>query len=227
MSRRHPALPQEGLVASGHRAGNTVEVAMAAIDRGIDLIETDIWYRHGNLEIRHQRRLGWTPFYWESGHLSVHIGRQLHLREILRGTPETSLLFLDLKGEELELGPAIVEEIATTSPGRIVAVCGRNYPQIDLIVNEPGIVPFYSVGKPDEWESAWPRLKRMAYPAVSLHADLATEATMTRLKDMGATVVCWAVDTAEQACELAARGVDGFTSDSTDLLQKIYMNRTI
>ena len=216
----HPGLPSHRPLAIAHRGGNTIEDAQRTIALGCDLIETDIWYRNGHLELRHKHRLGPLPILWERWSLALAIN-QLKLDDLLDTIDEDSLLFLDLKGEEEELGPAIVEEMRRTRPGHRIALCGRCYPQLDAVLGEPDVTVFYSVGEEREWPEAWPRLEAMPWPALSLHRKLATPATMDRLNAMGATVVCWAVNTVSDARRLREMGVSGFTSDNLALLRQL------
>lgn len=220
MPPRHPGLPTHRPLAIAHRGGNSIEDARHTIALGCDLIETDIWYRHGHLELRHKHRLGPVPILWERWSLALAIN-QLTLADLLDTIDEDSLLFLDLKGDETELGPAIVDEMRRTSPGRRIALCGRSYPQLDAVLAEPDVTVFYSVGESNEWPEAWPRLEAMEWPALSLHRKLATPETMARLRAMNATVVCWDVNTVSHARHLWELGVSGFTSDNLTLLRAL------
>lgn len=220
MSPLHPGLPTHRPLAIAHRGGNSIEDARRTIALGCDLIETDIWYRHGHLELRHKHRLGPLPILWERWSLALAIN-QLTLADLLATIDEDSLLFLDLKGDEIELGPAIVDEMRRTAPNNRIALCGRSYPQLDAVLGEPDVTVFYSVGEEREWPEAWPRLEAMTSPALSLHRKLATPETMERLNAMNATVVCWDVNTVAHARHLRELGVSGFTSDNLALLGQL------
>lgn len=215
-------LPDHRPLMIAHRGGNSIPCACEAAWLGADMIETDIWLRGNRLEIRHMNRLG--PILWERWRVAIGWPR-LTLRELLQGTPDDALLFLDLKGEDMELGPAIVDELRRTAPERPVAVCGRNYPQMDRLLATPNVLLFYSVGEMKEWAAAWPRLEAMERPALSLRRSLATPAVMSRLNEMNATVVCWDVNTPEQLKSLQEIGVDGATTDSPDLIRQVVRAR--
>ncbi|HWV24919.1 MAG TPA: glycerophosphodiester phosphodiesterase [Thermomicrobiales bacterium] len=216
----HPGLPHHRPLAIAHRGGNSIEEAQRTIALGCDMIETDIWYHNGHLELRHKHRLGPLPILWERWSVAL-AANQLKLADLLDTIDEDSLLFLDLKGEETRLGPAIVAEMRRTRPGKRIALCGRSYPQLDLVLAEPDVTVFYSVGEKNEWPEAWPHLEAMEWPALSLHRKLATPETMARLRDMNATVVCWNVNTIADARRLRELGVAGFTSDNLDLLRQL------
>lgn len=223
MSTATNALPEHRPLMIAHRAGNSLATAEEAIRIGADLLETDIWLHGGKLEIRHPNRRG--PILWERWRVRFNTGPWPTLRQLLDETPEAALLFLDLKGDNRDLGPRILEELGRAAPGRPIAVCGRDYPQLDPLIDVPGITLFYSVGEQKEWASAWPRLEAMTSPAVSLKRHLASEPTMARLKEMGATVVCWGVNTPEELERLHAMGVDGFTTDNKLLIRQVSATR--
>lgn len=224
MGRLHPSLPQHRPLTSAHRAGNSIHAAIHADRLGIDLIETDVWLREQDLDIRHMHRLGKLPILWERWKVRLDL-RSLKLHMLLRALEDDALLFLDLKGQEPDLGRVIVDELREHAPNMRVVLCGRSYPQLDPLVGEPGVTVFYSVGEAKEWAAAWPRLERMEWPAISIHRKLVTPEVMQRLKAMNATVICWNVMTAAQAADLYAMGVDGFTSDNLDLLADIARRR--
>lgn len=220
MAKLHPGLPRHRPLAIAHRAGNSIAEAKRAIAIAADMIETDIWLRGTHLDIRHMHRLGPLPILWERWRLGID-WKCLQLHELLEAMDDDALLFLDLKGNEPDLGEAIVSEIRRHAPKRHVAVCGRTYEQLDRIIDEPEVTVFYSVGEAKEWSAAWPRLERMAWPALSVHRKLVNPEVMARLTAMNATVVSWNVNTPAHAQFLWELGVDGFTSDNASLLHAI------
>lgn len=213
--------------ASAHRAGNTRQHALAAIEAGADLLETDIWLHKGRLELRHKQTLGPIPILWEKWSIAPGWTPRYHLRELLHDVPEDILIFLDFKGEEMELGPEVLKELEQSAPNRTVAICGRNYPQLQTIADAPNILCFYSVGAEEEWPIAQNLIAANAHPALSIHANLATPERMKWINDLGGTVVCWDVQDAEHMRRLRELGVDGFTTDSSDLLTAIRNIRNI
>lgn len=206
---------------SAHRAGNTRDDALRAIEAGADLLETDIWLHKGRLELRHKQTLGPIPILWEKWAIAPGWTPRYTLRELLHDTPEDIVLFLDFKGEELDLGPAVLNELQRTAPNRVVAICGRNYPQLLTIADAPNILCFFSVGDAEEWPVAQELIAASVHPALSIHASLATPERMAWINDLGGVVVCWDVQTEERMDELRALGVDGFTTDNPELLTRI------
>lgn len=207
--------------ASAHRAGNSREQALRAIEAGADLLETDIWLHRGRLELRHKQTLGPVPILWEKWSIAPGWTPRYLLRDLLHDAPEDILLFLDFKGEAMDLGPEVLKELQRFAPDRVVAICGRNYPQLQTIADAPNILCFYSVGENEEWSTAQKLIADSTYPALSIHADLATPERMAWMNDIGGVVVCWNVQTVEKMEELRKLGVDGFTTDSPELLTRI------
>lgn len=207
--------------ASAHRAGNSRQGALTAIEAGADLLETDIWLHKGQLELRHKQTLGPLPILWEKWSIAPGWKPRYTLRQLLEDVPPEVLPFLDFKGTEMELGPAVLAELQRSAPERIVAICGRNYPQLQTIADEPNILCFYSVGTEEEWPAAKELIAASDYPAASLDASLATPERMAWITSLGGIVVCWNVESEAQMQALRALGVDGFTTDSHNLLGKI------
>lgn len=135
------------------------------------------------------------------------------------------MLFLDFKGDEMELGPEVLNELQRFAPNRVVSICGRNYPQLQTIADEPNILCFYSVGDEKEWPEAQKLIAAADFPALSIKANLATPERMQWLDDIGGVAVAWDVQTPEEARSLRALGVDGFTTDNPELLTAIRKQR--
>lgn len=207
--------------ASAHRAGNSREDALAAIDSGADLIETDIWLHKGQLELRHKQTLGPIPILWERWAIAPGWLPRYTLRDLLQDLPDDVLIFLDFKGENMDLGPAVLEELDRTAPNRTIAICGRNYPQLQTIADEEHVIPFYSVGDEKEWPKAQKLIEASNPPALSLLAELATPDKLAWMKERDGTTVCWGVESDEQMQRLRDMGVDGFTTDSNELMLRI------
>lgn len=207
--------------ASAHRAGNNRREALKAIEAGADLLETDIWLHKGRLELRHKETLGPIPILWEKWAIAPGWTRRYLLRDLLKDAPEDILLFLDFKGNNPDLGPEVLKELQRYAPERTVAICGRNYPLLQTIAEEPNILCFYSVGSEEEWPVAQELIAANSYPALSIEESLATPERMEWINSLGGVVVCWNVQTAERMQELRALGVDGFTTDSPELLYLI------
>lgn len=207
--------------ASAHRAGNNRRQALKAIEAGADLLETDIWLHNGRLELRHKQTLGPIPILWEKWSLAPGWTPRYLLRDLLEDVPEDVFIFLDFKGENMDLGPEVLKELQHSAPDRVVAICGRNYPQLQTIAEAPNIICFYSVGDEEEWPTAQKLISASSHPALSIEASLATAERMDWINELGGVVVCWNVQTEERMRELRKLGVDGFTTDNPGLITRI------
>lgn len=221
MESRHPALPPERPLMIAHRAGNSVALAERAMAAGADLIETDVWRFRKRLEIRHVKTMGPVPLLWDRWELHPGWGPRFQLTGLIENVPADRRLLLDLKGEDPNLGTAIVETIQDLQPTRQIIVCGRTWHQLDRIVDHPRVTVFYSVGSDEELANVWSRLKPMRHPAVSVNCRYLTPELMRRFKDVGATVVSWTINTIESAKRFHEMGVDGFTTDNLVLIQRV------
>lgn len=207
--------------ASAHRAGNSRQAAIRAVEAGADMIETDIWLHKGRLELRHKRTLGPIPILWEKWAIEPGWKPRYLLRHLLQDVPDDVLIFLDFKGDDQGLGPAVLEELRQFAPDRVVATCGRDYPQLQVIDSAPNIITFYSVGEEEEWPIAHDFIRRSSTPALSIAAELATQQRIDWIRDLGGPVVCWGVRNPEEMQRLRAMGVDGFTTDSRDVIRDV------
>ncbi len=221
MEARHPALPSERPLMIAHRAGNTPELAAGAIAAGADLIEVDLWRYRSRLEIRHVKTMGPIPLLWDRWELHPGWRPRFQLAALLERVPVEQLLFLDLKGEDPALGPDIVGTIRTLQPERRIILCGRTWPQLDRLVDDPDVCLFYSVGSDEELANIWGRIRPMRHPAISINRRYLTPELMGRFKEIGATVVSWSINTLDDAKRFHEMGVDGFTSDNLELIRHI------
>ena len=223
------AIPPHRPLAIAHRAGNRAALASRAIAHGADMLETDVWLHRDILEVRHDERVtvlgrelpllrdGWR-LHW----LSRSLRRIEHLME---ETPLDARLFLDLKGTSPLLGVRLVEWINANQPERHIIVCGRAWDQLDAIEPLPNVVAVYSVGNAEELAAFWDHAARLDVPAISLNHTLATPGVMARLKAMNALVICWTVNDPARMEALRTLGVDGFTTDSVDVIDRIVRDR--
>lgn len=221
----HPILPNHRPLAIAHRWGNSVRTALAAIEAGFDMIETDLWPFHGRLEIRHAKSIGPLPIYWEKWYIESIGNRQLQLADLIQALPPAAPLFIDFKGTLPWLGERAVEAIEQVQQGRQVIVCGRAWSQLDPIETLPNVHTFYSVGNEAELALVWEKLEAQQHPAISIQHDLLDDDTLGRLNDLGTTIVAWTVNDPAVAARLFRGGVDGFTSDNVELLQHIVTHR--
>lgn len=209
------------LLAIAHRAGNDLARLRMAEEIGVDLIETDLWYYRGRLEVRHVKTLGPVPVLWDRWRLEPGWRPRFQLPELLAAVGERTTLFLDLKGTHPRLPVALRDALEQDHRDRPVVVCSQSWDLLDALLpcSELGIV--YSVGNPRMLQSVWPRLARLRSPAVSIDQRLLSPETMRTFTERSVSVVTWTVNTEERMNELLAWGVDGIISDNFDLLRRV------
>lgn len=226
----HPHwLPRERPLAIAHRAGNDLDHAWEAFRAGADLIETDIWSYRGRLELRHVKTMGPLPLLWDRWTIEPGWRKRLVLEDLLRALPIEAGLFLDLKGNDPNLGRMVVDAIQREQPLRKLdrkpILCGRNWRQLDPVSGNPEVMTFCSVGSDQELAAVWERLRRMPHPAISIHCRYLTPEIIGRLKDLGTTIVTWPINSITSARRLHDLDVDGFTSDNAWLISNIARDR--
>lgn len=221
----HPILPNHRPLAIAHRWGNSIPLALGAIEAGFDMIETDLWPFHGRLEVRHAKSLGPLPVYWEKWYIEGIGNHQLQLADLVRALPPSAPLFIDFKGTLPWLGERAIEAIEAVQQGRQVIVCGRAWTQLDPIESFPNVHAFYSVGNEAELALVWEKLEAQENPAISIQHNLLDDDTIGRLNDLDTTIVAWTVNDPDIAAQLFRKGVDGFTSDNVELLKRIVTYR--
>ncbi len=225
MPNTHPVLPNARPLAIAHRGANSAAQVTAALALGVDMLEADVWPRLGRLEIRHDKTIGPLPVFWEKWHIERIGGRPPRLHDILEASPLESLLFLDLKGQNPNLGERVVRAISDFQSDRDIILCGRAWSQLDRVEPLEHVNVFYSVGTEKELASVWAKLERQASPAISIHHGLLTEEVIDRLNQLKTTIIAWTVNDLAIARTLFERGIDGFTSDNHDLLAQVVRHR--
>jgi len=233
-----------GVVRIAHAYGNRREALDVALAADVDMIEVDMWYRAGEIEIRHERRWSWLPLLADRRGRAVHaMGRfvvplwggyflrpdlgTMRLGELLERTSGRKRLLLDIKARKRSESPAFARKIADVVAEHgaqdWVAVCGQYWPVIrDLRAVAPEIEVRYSI----EWPVQWQRFVEMA-PAdagsrrVCIEHRFLDAEKQSFLEQHGVDVYCWTVDGRADAEALVSRGVDGITSNDLDLLASL------
>ncbi len=228
-------------VRIAHAYGNTRHALRRALAADIDMIEADVWYRSGRIEIRHERRLNPLPLLTDKrmrGHqpgplaLPLPHGyyvrpdfRPLPLTEVLKTVRGSRQLLLDVKGryrgdERQAFVRTLVARIREHKAEGYVTVCGQTYPVLDrLRIEAPNLPVRYSIEKPQQWR----RFLRMAESDDTVRAACISyrflDADKWRLlAESGIDVYCWTVDDPADAARLVAEGAGGIISNNLPLL---------
>jgi glycerophosphoryl diester phosphodiesterase len=219
--------PNETLpLAIAHRAGNHLDQLQPAVQAGADLIEADVWLHRGNLEVRHLKTLGPVPILWDRWKLVSGRAPRLYLRELLEAWPKGAELMIDMKGEATAFPDTLAKALEMHHKGRPVTFSGRVWDLLKPLSGFPGGRFFPSCGYQeqvgellDQWQDY--------YDAAVLHASLVTDDNVRAVKDMGASVITWPVNTVETLDEVISAGASGVISDSLDIVRKLAARRPL
>ena len=227
-----------------HAFGNRRDRIEQAIAANVDFIEADLWYRAGDIWVRHERRLGCLPLLYDRkpqgmnsvGPWSLTVFpnhyvrldvRPLRLAELLAATRGKRRLLLDLK-DEYSPGRARVYAAALSSVLREAGsvqssiVCG----QTDVLDSVREVAPEldvrYSIERQQQWNAFLRRLDvDAALRGVCLHHEFLTDPVARLLEQRSLEVFCWTVDQREEARRLVALGVEGIISNDLTLLAQL------
>jgi glycerophosphoryl diester phosphodiesterase len=225
-----------------HAYGNTRERLKTALEADVDIIEADVWYRGGEIWVRHERRVDPLPLLVDKrmrGHslppLSLPLGRRWYLRldfnrlkldELLSTVAGGKGLLLDVKGYyrghgNLEFAQALVRKIYEYGAAEWVSICGQYWPVLDDLRREnPGVEVRYSVERTYQWEKFMrlvgddEHVRRVCIEHRFLNPERARF-----LDERGVDVFCWTVDNHAEAHRLSAAGVHGIISNDLTLLR--------
>jgi glycerophosphoryl diester phosphodiesterase len=210
-----------------------------ALAADVEMIEVDLWFRAGRIEVRHERRLGWvladkrTRGVSRIGPWAMALPRRYYVRldfrplflpELLQTTKGARKLLLDVKAVDVRpsqaFAKALAREIEAARARDWVAVCGQSWPVLDRFREvAPEIEVRYSMQAVWQWEEYVRRLEREeATREVCIHHRMVDAKRAAFLETHGIDTYCWTVDNAGKAAALVARGVDGVISNDLALL---------
>jgi glycerophosphoryl diester phosphodiesterase len=206
------------LVTVAHRAGNDPARLAAAIEAGVDRVEADVHLFRDVLEVRHTKTLGPIPVLWDRW--------ELHGPRTARLTLETVLdaadcdLYVDLKGWNPRLGPAVVAAVRRRHPGALV-VSSRCWSHLDALRSTPDVQLVPSAARPGQVARLLERFPAGSLDGVAVHERLLDDATAGRLLERVGIVYSWPVNDPATAQRLLGLGVTGLISDDVDLLAEL------
>ena len=227
-----------------HAFGNRRDRIEAAIAADVDFIEADLWFRAGDIWVRHERRLCFLPLLYDRKprgmnsfgpwsltvfpHHYIRLDvRPLRLAELLKATRGKRRLLLDLKdGPPPErargYAGALSRLLREAGCAGSSIVCG----QTDVLDSVRDVAPEldvrYSIERPRQWEAFLRRLDAdPALRGVCLHHKFLTEPVARLVEERSLEVFCWTVDEGEEAQRLVALGVDGIISNELTLLAQL------
>lgn len=205
--------------AIAHRAGNTLLGLHTAEHAGADWVEADIWRHRGALEVRHLKTMGPVPLLWDRWRLVRASAPRLHVDELLAGAAPGTRFMFDLKGRDRRLPADLISAFEASGRMAPYMVSSQSWGLLDHFRDIPGVPVAHSVGGPLQLRRVWKRLTWHDRPVVSIHFKLLDARTVGRLKERASGVITWPVNTPEQLQKVIEWGIDGFTSDSLDLIR--------
>ena len=205
-------------ITIAHRAGNELGLLRLAEAAGVDLVEVDVWFYRGRLEVRHLKTLGPAPVLWDRWRLAPAWVPRLQLVDLMDAVRDETTLLVDLKGRDRRLPEALLAVIGRHRGHRWHVVSSQSWSLLDALGATPWLSTVYSIGNRRQLRRIWSRLGRMEHPAVSIHQRLLDPATVRALKERSTSIITWPVNDKWRKDELVAWGVDGIISDNLELL---------
>jgi glycerophosphoryl diester phosphodiesterase len=219
------------MLAIAHRAGNTVEEMSAAIDAGVELVEADVRYYRGALELRHKKTFGrWIlwDYPWEFALRSaVDVPT---VGEILIELRDRGHIMLDLKGVRRAMPRKLAQVLRAA--GVPVTVCTRRWWMLDAFSADPEVRLILSAG--NSWElhrlltiiqlrpRDWPGGRR-AY-GVSVKRTLLTPRIVAELHRNVDVVMTWRVETPIELDDARRLGVTGAIGKNVEVLREFIVS---
>ncbi|MBI1884817.1 MAG: glycerophosphodiester phosphodiesterase [Chloroflexi bacterium] len=244
-------MTQRPVLRIAHAYGNHRERLEEALVGPVDLVEADIWYRSGAIELRHERRAGFLPILLDSrardgsyhGPWAFPLGSRwytrldlwpVRLEELLAKAKGRRGLMLDTKGRYrtrdhaafANLLARLLPEYEFEADARI---CGQNWSLLDTIRDiAPHLRVEYTVEQAYQWDAFLRCLERgRATGAICLYHRLLDKERARLLTEHGIDYHCWTVDDPEEAARVLSLGADGITSNSLSLLASLRPERAV
>lgn len=208
------------LLAVAHRAGNHLDALREAEEMGVDLVEADVHWFFGRLEVRHEKTLGPLPILWERWRLISPFTPRLLLPTLLAEAATGTELMLDLKGLDPRLAKAVARLIGDRPAQTAIAVSARNWWLLKPFSPIAGVRCIRSIGSRLQLRVLL-HLTRARLDGVSIHESLLDAATVRALHRRTNLIITWGARTHQRVDELHALGVDGITTEDSEILRYI------
>jgi len=202
-----------GPLLVAHRAGNDLHALRAAEQAGVDLVEADVWWWRGRLEVRHSKTMGPIPLLWDRWMLAPGWTRRLTLEALVRATQPGTELMLDLKGSASELPGLVLDAMARDAPGRAYTVSSQWWDQLQPFEGVEQARAVYSIGNERMREAIEVRLGGRVADGIAIHERMLTAARVERLRELASTLFSWPINDRRRFDELVGWGVNGIISD--------------
>jgi glycerophosphoryl diester phosphodiesterase len=228
-------------IAHGH--GNRRDRIESALRAPVDLIEADLWYRGGEIWVRHERRLPLIPLLIDRRRGSDDLGRfalplgswylrpdvnPMRLEALVKMVGGRRGLLLDLKGEygaadRHRFAEKLVGVIKRGGVEETARLSGHRWYLLDLArAMAPGLKVHYTIEHLSQWQAFLRRLEQGdQINHVCLHPGLCNQERASLLQEREIEVFSWDVNESAKAERLLGLGVGGIISDDLTLLQEL------
>jgi glycerophosphoryl diester phosphodiesterase len=230
-------------VRIAHAYGNTRDRLPQALAASVDLIEADVWFRAGEIWVRHERRLGTLPLLADRlmrGHPTPRFALKLPHRyyvrpdlhpltvgELLETAHGKGNLMLDVKGhgrgEASTFAGTLARRISQHNRRQDTVVCGQNWPVLHALRQAAGDIEVrYSIETQEQWDEYVQMVDRDNHTGrLCMQSDFFDEHKSSFLKERSIDVYCWTVDDPTEARRLLSVGANGIISNSLPLLEAL------
>lgn len=202
-----------------HRAGNHLDQLAPAADAGAQIIEIDVWFHRGRLEVGHDKTLGPIPLRWDRWSLALGGRRELEVRDVLERFPPDAKPMFDLKGTDPRLPAALQRVIAEYFPDRAYTVSSQNWSYLDEFLGAEGAHVIRSVGSTDMLAQMRRDLDGWTGAGIGLDVELLSGAVIEELRQGTPLIVTWTVNDLERAIDLVRHGVGGIITDRLEVIR--------
>jgi glycerophosphoryl diester phosphodiesterase len=197
-----------------HRVGNDLRHLRTS---ELPIVEADVHFFRGRLEVRHLKTLGPVPVYWDRWQLPRRFRPRVVLADVFAAAPPATTLLLDLKGTRRRLASAVLEALGD----RRAIVCSRNWRHLEPFRDVEQVAVAYSVGSRRQLSALRRLVRRERLAGISIHERLLDARTAAELTERADLVLTWPVNTLERARELVSWGVRGLITDDPEALEPL------
>ena len=204
-----------------HRFGNRVDSVAPSVRAGARLIEIDVWFHRGRIEVGHDKTLGPIPLRWDRWSLALGWRRKVRLPDVLAQVPPQVAPMFDLKGSHPRLPEALKQIIEEHIPGRPFFVSSQNWAYLEEFLDHEQAQVVRSVGSHEALEQMRGALDSWTGAGIGLHVELLTPSVIDELLEGTPLILTWTINDIGRAKTLLDAGVRGIISDNLELIREI------
>ena len=212
------------LTVVAHGAGNTFRMAERAAALGADVIEADLHWYGGRVEVRHLKIVRRAPFLlWDRWYLAPGWTKRLLLPEFaakIGATPGPAVM-LDLKGHDAKITDAVLAHLEELQAHREIWVCSPDWTLLEPLRDLPDLRVLHSIGTQPQLDAFFAGKVEGAIAGISVQRLILTADVMARLKERSPFIITWAVNDLPALEQVTSLGVSGITTDTERMLRYV------